>query len=99
MREVLGLDPVQTELFAEPLETGVCRTLMSTRLARFLDQVISAELKNHFNSKAMALTEYKKKRKFDKTPEPGPEEKRTKTGRMFVIQKHRATALALRLSS
>ena len=41
----------------------------------------------------MALTEYKKKRKFDKTPEPGPETKETKTGRMFVIQKHRATAL------
>ena len=39
------------------------------------------------------LTEYKKKRKFDKTPEPGPEKKRTKTGRMFVIQKHRATQL------
>ena len=41
----------------------------------------------------MALNEYKKKRKFDKTPEPGPETKKTKTGRMFVIQKHRATAL------
>jgi bifunctional non-homologous end joining protein LigD len=41
----------------------------------------------------MALTEYKKKRKFDKTPEPGPREKRTRTGRMFVIQKHRATQL------
>ncbi|MDQ3474717.1 MAG: hypothetical protein M3447_13380 [Acidobacteriota bacterium] len=41
----------------------------------------------------MALTEYKKKRKFEKTPEPGPETKRTKSGRMFVIQKHRATAL------
>ncbi|CAN5888024.1 hypothetical protein BH18ACI4_BH18ACI4_01170 [soil metagenome] len=41
----------------------------------------------------MALTEYKKKRKFDKTPEPGPKEKRTRTGRMFVIQKHRATRL------
>ena len=41
----------------------------------------------------MALTEYKKKRKFDKTPEPGPKTKRTKTGRMFVIQKHLATAL------
>jgi bifunctional non-homologous end joining protein LigD len=41
----------------------------------------------------MALTGYKKKRKFDKTPEPGPKEKRTRTGRMFVIQKHRATQL------
>ena len=41
----------------------------------------------------MALTEYKKKRKFDKTPEPGPETKKTKSGRIFVIQKHRATAL------
>jgi bifunctional non-homologous end joining protein LigD len=41
----------------------------------------------------MALTEYKKKRKFNKTPEPGPDKKRTRTGRLFVIQKHRATQL------
>jgi bifunctional non-homologous end joining protein LigD len=40
-----------------------------------------------------SLTEYKKKRKFDKTPEPGPTKKRTKTGKMFVIQKHRASQL------
>jgi bifunctional non-homologous end joining protein LigD len=40
-----------------------------------------------------SLTEYKKKRHFNKTPEPGPEKKRTKTGNTFVIQKHRATAL------
>ncbi len=41
----------------------------------------------------MALAEYRKKRKFDKTPEPGPTKKRTKTGRLFVVQKHRATQL------
>src|SRR5687767_4308533 len=40
-----------------------------------------------------SLTEYKKKRRFNKTPEPGPKKKSTKTGRMFVIQKHRASAL------
>ena len=40
-----------------------------------------------------SLTEYKKKRKFDKTPEPGPKKKRTRSGRMFVVQKHRATQL------
>ncbi|MFN2497897.1 MAG: DNA polymerase ligase N-terminal domain-containing protein, partial [Pyrinomonadaceae bacterium] len=40
-----------------------------------------------------SLTEYKKKRKFNKTPEPGPEKKRTKSGRLFVVQKHRATQL------
>src|SRR5438309_1291286 len=40
-----------------------------------------------------SLTEYKKKRHFSKTPEPGPEKKRTKTGRLFVIQKHDATSL------
>ena len=40
-----------------------------------------------------SLTEYKKKRKFDKTPEPGPKKKKTRTGRMFVVQKHRATQL------
>jgi len=40
-----------------------------------------------------SLSEYKKKRKFDKTPEPGPQKKRTKSGRLFVVQKHRATQL------
>src|SRR6266436_2849286 len=40
-----------------------------------------------------SLTEYRKKRKFDKTPEPCPTKKRTKTGHLFVIQKHRATQL------
>jgi len=40
-----------------------------------------------------SLTEYKKKRKFDKTPEPGPTKKRTRSGRLYVIQKHRATQL------
>jgi bifunctional non-homologous end joining protein LigD len=40
-----------------------------------------------------SLTEYKKKRKFDKTPEPGPKKRRTKSGRIFVVQKHRATQL------
>ena len=40
-----------------------------------------------------ALSEYKKKRRFNKTPEPGPEKKKTRSGRMFVIQKHRATQL------
>src|SRR5712691_11174345 len=40
-----------------------------------------------------ALTEYKKKRHFSKTPEPGPEKKRTRTGHLFVVQKHRATQL------
>ncbi|MFN2529695.1 MAG: DNA polymerase ligase N-terminal domain-containing protein [Pyrinomonadaceae bacterium] len=40
-----------------------------------------------------SLTEYKKKRQFDKTPEPSPTKKRTRTGRLFVVQKHRATQL------
>ena len=40
-----------------------------------------------------ALTDYKKKRRFGKTPEPGPEKKRTRSGRLFVVQKHRATRL------
>lgn len=39
------------------------------------------------------LSEYKKKRKFDKTPEPGPKKKKSRSGRLFVIQKHRATQL------
>src|SRR5215468_4966235 len=41
----------------------------------------------------MGLTEYKKKRRFNKTPEPGPEEKSSELGNIFVVQKHRATQL------
>ena len=41
----------------------------------------------------MGLAEYKKKRRFNKTPEPGPEEKHSKLGNIFVVQKHRATQL------
>src|SRR6267142_4730787 len=41
----------------------------------------------------MGLTEYKKKRRFNKTPEPGPQEKTSEFGNIFVVQKHRATQL------
>src|SRR5437868_14638941 len=41
----------------------------------------------------MGLTEYKKKRRFNKTPEPGPEKKTSEFGNIFVVQKHRATQL------
>ena len=41
----------------------------------------------------MGLAEYKKKRRFNKTPEPGPEEKTSELGNIFVVQKHRATQL------
>lgn len=40
-----------------------------------------------------SLRDYEKKRHFKKTPEPGPEKKSTKTGRLFVVQKHRASQL------
>jgi len=40
-----------------------------------------------------SLKDYEKKRRFNKTPEPGPEKKTTRTGRIYVIQKHRATSL------
>src|SRR5882762_8606373 len=40
-----------------------------------------------------SLKDYEKKRHFKKTPEPGPEKKSTKSGRLFVIQKHRASQL------
>jgi bifunctional non-homologous end joining protein LigD len=40
----------------------------------------------------MALEEYKRKRRFEKTPEPPPKIGR-KTGNRFVVQKHRATRL------
>src|SRR5881398_1510646 len=41
----------------------------------------------------MGLAEYKKKRSFKKTPEPGPEKKTSEFGNIFVVQKHRATQL------
>src|ERR1700693_6296668 len=40
----------------------------------------------------MALEEYKRKRKFQQTPEPPPKVE-TKTGHRFVVQKHDATRL------
>src|SRR5512140_371254 len=40
----------------------------------------------------MALEEYKRKRHFDKTPEP-PAEVESKTAHRFVVQKHRASHL------
>src|SRR2546426_1404362 len=40
-----------------------------------------------------SLKDYQKKRRFTKTPEPGPKKKTTRTGRIFVIQKHRASHL------
>jgi len=40
----------------------------------------------------VALEEYKRKRRFEQTPEPPPKLE-TKTGHRFVVQKHRATRL------
>src|SRR5881275_404377 len=41
----------------------------------------------------MGLAEYKRKRRFNQTPEPGPREKTSEFGNIFVVQKHRATQL------
>src|SRR5258708_4822868 len=41
----------------------------------------------------MGLAEYKKKRRFNKTPEPGPQEKTSELGNIFVVQKDGATQL------
>ena len=43
-------------------------------------------------SLAMALEEYKRKRRFEDTPEPPPKVE-TKSGNRFVVQKHEATRL------
>jgi bifunctional non-homologous end joining protein LigD len=40
-----------------------------------------------------SLREYKRKRRFDVTSEPGPQKKTSKSGRIFVVQKHRASQL------
>ena len=44
------------------------------------------------NGVAMALEEYKRKRRFESTPEPPPKVE-TKAGHRFVVQKHDATRL------
>jgi bifunctional non-homologous end joining protein LigD len=41
----------------------------------------------------MALKEYRRKRTFGKTPEPGPSRHRAGEGRHFVVQKHQASHL------
>lgn len=41
----------------------------------------------------MSLTEYKKKRNFEDTPEPGPTSKREDKKPVFVVQKHNASHL------
>ncbi len=41
----------------------------------------------------MSLTQYKKKRKFTKTPEPKPVVKKSKTGDIYSIQEHHARNL------
>jgi bifunctional non-homologous end joining protein LigD len=46
---------------------------------------------SQYNS-SMALEEYKRKRRFEETPEPPPKLER-KSGHRFVVQKHRATRL------
>jgi bifunctional non-homologous end joining protein LigD len=40
-----------------------------------------------------SLKDYEKKRRFNKTPEPGPEKQSTRSGHTFVVQKHRASQL------
>jgi bifunctional non-homologous end joining protein LigD len=41
----------------------------------------------------MALKEYRRKRTFGRTPEPGPSRPPASTGRSFVVQKHQASHL------
>ncbi len=55
---------------------------------RFLCDSVSLWL----NGFAMALEEYKRKRKFEQTPEPPPKLE-SKTGHRFVVQKHDASRL------
>jgi len=43
--------------------------------------------------KTKQLEPYKKKRDFTKTPEPKPKVKKSKTGHIFVVQKHNASHL------
>jgi bifunctional non-homologous end joining protein LigD len=40
-----------------------------------------------------SLEEYPRKRRFDRTPEPPPRRESSRSGRLFVVQKHRARQL------
>jgi len=40
-----------------------------------------------------SLDDYQHKRRFGRTPEPEPEKRRSESGRVFVVQKHRASHL------
>src|SRR5947209_17468328 len=39
------------------------------------------------------LKEYQQKRRFTKTTEPAPQKKSSRSGKLFVVQKHRASHL------
>ncbi|OLE36677.1 MAG: hypothetical protein AUG00_09935 [Candidatus Rokubacteria bacterium 13_1_20CM_2_70_7] len=41
----------------------------------------------------VALERYRTKRRFEKTPEPAPRRRRSTSGQLFVVQKHRARQL------
>ncbi len=43
--------------------------------------------------RSVPLEEYRRKRDFQRTPEPKPKKKASATGRLFVVQKHRAQQL------
>ena len=58
----------------------------------FCSQLETSNLKPE-TIRMASLSDYKKKRRFNKTPEPGPEKKASELGNIFVVQKHRATQL------
>ena len=60
-------------------------------LSKTAGSVFKPVLGSQYNS-PMALEEYKRKRRFEETPEPPPKVEK-KSGHRFVVQKHRATRL------
>jgi bifunctional non-homologous end joining protein LigD len=61
--------------------------ILSKTAGVFSNQLFGSQ----YNS-PMALEEYKRKRRFEETPEPPPKVEK-KSGHRFVVQKHRATRL------
>src|SRR4029077_11994103 len=81
------------ETFVYPLRSIALTTRLGV-LSGAARQAITAEYLSRrvATIRSVALEEYKRKRRFEETPEPPPKVEK-KSGNRFVVQKHRATRL------
>jgi bifunctional non-homologous end joining protein LigD len=79
LRDIQAAESLQGVVSTKNLVLGIGKSRLATRYSR------------RYN-KCMALEEYKRKRRFEDTPEPPPKVA-SKAGHRFVVQKHRASRL------